>query len=108
MGDIPRYEHDCTACVFLGQYNEYDLYFCPHEPTLIARRSSEDGDYRSGIVFALCNEPPYPLCEALRRALRNPEHEKLITDYVMAYQWPEYQRVYLRVREEVRCERQTL
>lgn len=45
--DPPRFEHDCQNCIFLGGYEEYDLYFCPQGglPTIIARTSSEGGDY---------------------------------------------------------------
>ena len=47
----PRYEHDCEGCIFLGRHAAADLYYCPHEPTVIARRSSEGGDYSSGLSF---------------------------------------------------------
>lgn len=50
----PRFKHDCNSCIFLGQYNEYDLYFCPpHEKaskaggSLIARDSDRGQDYTS-------------------------------------------------------------
>lgn len=47
-----RYEHDdCENCVPLGEWEEFDLYFCTQGgriPTVIARQSSEVGDYYSG------------------------------------------------------------
>jgi len=65
--DQPRFDHGCPRCTFLGQWNEFDLYFCPQGslPTVIARRSSEGPDYTSGMALAhLCPE----LGEARRRA----------------------------------------
>lgn len=47
-----RYTHDCVDCIFLGQHNEYDLYFCPNTPTVVARYTSHGPDYASGLVFA--------------------------------------------------------
>lgn len=63
---MPRYPHDCAECHFLGEYREYDLYFCPKEPTIIARHG-QDGDYLSGIEFG---EMAYvfPLAKALALA----------------------------------------
>jgi hypothetical protein len=46
-----RYDHDCDSCEFLGQFGEVDLWFCPGEPTIIIRRSSEVSDYSSGLEF---------------------------------------------------------
>jgi hypothetical protein len=48
----PIFRHDCEACSFLGHYEEHDLYYCPGEPTVIARYGSEGPDYKSGLVFA--------------------------------------------------------
>jgi RNase P subunit RPR2 len=53
----PRFEHDCDACIFLGSETVggvwHDLYFHPDErqPSVLARESSEGGDYRSGMNF---------------------------------------------------------
>lgn len=81
---MPRYEHDCDACVYLGEYappscqERYkvavlDLYFCPGgDATVIARYGSEGGEYSSGLVFALQalkrGEYDQPLYEAFCRA----------------------------------------
>lgn len=48
----PRYIHDCKACNFLGQHNEYDLYYCARceGGSVIARRSSEGSDYSSSML----------------------------------------------------------
>lgn len=71
----PRYEHDCTTCVYLGTITldaptgivghvpnyagTYDLYYHDHqliggEPTIIARYSGSGPDYYSGLVFGQC------------------------------------------------------
>ena len=65
----PQYQHDCDTCTFLGQYKNYDLYFCPQRglPTVIARWSDNGPDYTSGMVFAK-NGTSKPLVEALKRA----------------------------------------
>lgn len=47
----PQHLHDCEECVFLGTHENYDLYYCSANPTVIARYGSE-GDYISGLVFA--------------------------------------------------------
>jgi hypothetical protein len=67
---MPRYNHDCDKCVFLGEYEEYDLYFCGQgtllTSTVIARYSNNGEDYTSGIDFAT-HYPP--LIEAKSRAI---------------------------------------
>lgn len=76
----PRYQHDCDQCVYLGtilaapKHSRYrkqakycDLYFCPGEPTVIGRYSSEGADYGSGLEFGVLGKFPY--AEALSRAL---------------------------------------
>jgi len=82
----PRYIHDCDACIFLGQYKKYDLYFCGKgslvSTTVILRYSDEGGDYHSGLTFTVTSgEEAYQ--EALVRALRlpEPEHKQKIIDY---------------------------
>lgn len=64
----PRWEHDCNHCVFVGRWYKFDLWFHPKWKnkieTVIARTSSEPGDYTSGIVFA----DQGPLKVALKRA----------------------------------------
>ncbi len=50
-----RYTHDCAGCTFLGQWQEYDLYFCLQFgkiPTVIARYGDEGREYISGLKFA--------------------------------------------------------
>ena len=60
-----RFEHDCKRCAFLGQYEEYDLYFCPQNgiPTVIARYGDEGSEYTSGL-----NSSTIALVEAQVRA----------------------------------------
>ena len=61
-----RYPHECEACIFLGQHEEYDLYFCPQNgrQTVIAR-FGKLGDYLSGWEMSAS-----PLVEARNRAER--------------------------------------
>ena len=54
MGSKPRFEHDCSKCIFLGQTTDADLWYCPGN-TLIARHGSE-GDYFSGFPFVWTNK----------------------------------------------------
>jgi hypothetical protein len=62
----PRYNHDCDKCTYLGQYEEYDLYFCSKFlPTVIARYGNDGPLYTSGM--ALRKFVP-PLQEAYERA----------------------------------------
>lgn len=77
----PLFNHDCSKCFYLGDSNGADLYACvptynnaaagfPNEhfiETLIARFSSEDGDYASGTEFAFLGN--LHLAIALKRAL---------------------------------------
>jgi hypothetical protein len=70
----PRYEHDCTDCVYLGQHSEYDLYWCPQRtlgyPTLIARYASVGQKYLTYDV-GLIGTPPIeePFVTAYGRAV---------------------------------------
>ena len=69
MTELARFKHDCASCVFLGRFQEVDLYFCPLQqpmPTVIARRSDEPADYASGLALA---EMDSALAEAKRRAI---------------------------------------
>ena len=52
---IPRFTHDCDACVFKGQFGEFDVWFCERcdSGTWIARYSSEPSEYASYPVFVL-------------------------------------------------------
>ena len=52
---MPLYKHDCDNCKFLATLNNKDLYVCARQKkidTVIARYSSEPGDYISGLEFA--------------------------------------------------------
>lgn len=53
--NTPRYIHDCKECIYLGQKDEYDLYFCNQGGllnTVIARFGNEGPDYISGMSFS--------------------------------------------------------
>jgi hypothetical protein len=67
-----RYQHDCDQCVFLGQWNEYDLYFCGEQgdvfTTVIARYGNEGCEYSSGLVFGKQGGKDNPLYHALKIA----------------------------------------
>lgn len=61
-----RFQHDCGHCVPLGEHGEADLYYCAQgDPTVIARYSSEGGDYSSGMSIPLPD-----LLEAKARAIK--------------------------------------
>ena len=64
-----RFTHDCDVCKYLGRYEEYDLYFCKDEPTVVARFSSVGADYASGMAFATIGGLE-PLHEARQRAIK--------------------------------------
>lgn len=65
-----RFKHDCDICVFLGQFNEYDLYFCDAGfATVIARYGDDGPEYMSGMTFAR-NKECMPLYEAKQRAIK--------------------------------------
>ena len=66
---LSRYKHDCDRCIYLGRWEEYDLYFCAYDllgPTVIARFGSDGPDYASGLrVASMIPE----LAEARTRAI---------------------------------------
>jgi hypothetical protein len=73
-----RHEHDCACCTYLGQHEQYDLHYCGRgRPTVIAR-FGPDGDYLSGMDFAIDGSIPV-LTEALHRAIK----QKLVTVKVL-------------------------
>lgn len=59
---MPRYVHDCDRCVYLGQFERYDLYFADHggvapgyvpdAATVIARYGNDGPEYTSGLPLA--------------------------------------------------------
>ncbi len=60
-----RYEHTgCVGCKYLGQFAEYDLYFCPQngDKTVLARYGSDPSNYLSGWWSRLA---PLMIAEAL-------------------------------------------
>ena len=57
----PRWKHDCPSCVYLGQYENADLYACVKNDEIktLIDRTGEDGDYGSGTCFAFSRfQPP--------------------------------------------------
>lgn len=55
--DKPEHKHDCSECIFLGNYwpkprQTVDLYICkgPRETSLIARYGSDGPEYCSGPI----------------------------------------------------------
>lgn len=71
--------HGCSACKWLGQYKEYDLYVCIGRDSenqsvidSVIARNGEDGEYKSGthsaITRVFLGDFNDPLVEALRRA----------------------------------------
>lgn len=66
----PKYIHDCHSCVYLGESDGADLYYCAQRqgfPTVVARYSSDGSDYISGA--ALANMGFQPLATAKEIAL---------------------------------------
>jgi hypothetical protein len=48
----PKYKHDCDQCIYLGIYEDYDLYFCKQggkSPTVLARFGNAGPEYLSGL-----------------------------------------------------------
>ena len=60
-----RFNHDCQGCEFLGEWREYDLYFCKkcENGTVIARYGSEGSNYASCALDILVDRlsPDYTL-----------------------------------------------
>jgi hypothetical protein len=50
---MPRYPHNCSSCVPLGEHEEYDLYFCKQGGVMdtVIARYGVDGEYVSGLSF---------------------------------------------------------
>lgn len=65
---IPKFEHDCEDCQFLGRFNGFDLYCCKGQSryTLIARDGDEPSQYKSGARF---KDVDPEIGEAHRRAV---------------------------------------
>lgn len=65
MATSPRHKHDCERCVFLGSYENFDLYVCPASgeriSTVVARYGDDGPDYVSGAHWPICfaDEPEY-------------------------------------------------
>lgn len=62
MKNQPKYQHDCDTCLFLGRFENYDLYYHPGSDwneTLVARYGNDPEDYVSGLTpsrtFAVVN-----------------------------------------------------
>lgn len=43
----PRYEHNCSSCLYLGVEGEYDLYFCLGSKSVVARYGNAGPEYTS-------------------------------------------------------------
>ena len=99
---LKRHYHDCSQCHFLGRHEDNDLYFCPVEPTIIARYGA-DGDYWSGLVFGYVKDSIPGLNEALKRALCIPEFRDQITANVEEHQveFPERIESFHKILQEV-------
>jgi len=66
---VMRYVHDCSNCIPLGQYEEFDLYFCGGQPTVVARWGDKGSQYQSGLHFARGDNPIKSLRAALDLAV---------------------------------------
>ena len=81
-----RFTHDCLGedgCIYLGQHNEWDLYFCPNcdGGTCLARYGDEGHQYSSFPVASL--ESP---TNGLLRFYNHDGSHKLVECY---YRWKE-------------------
>lgn len=47
---MPRFEHDCPNCTYLGEVDEADAYACPQcgIPTIVLRTGNDGPEYLSG------------------------------------------------------------
>jgi hypothetical protein len=57
-----RYSNSDSSLIFLGEYQEYDLYYSDNEyPTVVARYGNHESQYISGLIFAKpdISEPLY-------------------------------------------------
>ena len=82
-----RYQHDCQECVFLGEREEYDLYYCNGTGsgrTIIARYGDGEGDYISGIEIAK-KYPDSALRIALDFAIDRGLFDKIINGLQVKY-----------------------
>jgi len=80
----PQHKHDCNNCIFLGTYEDKDLYFCTQGmsiPTVTSRNSSDGADYISGLSFA---DPVFDMKDlfeakmrAIEKGLLKPEKDDL-------------------------------
>ena len=97
-----RFEHDCDQCIPLGEFEEYDLYYCPGEPTVIARYDNDGGDYGSGLTFAFCCSEKECYKEAIRRACKmSPEYRRQIDEHMRKFDFPERYEKFLKLMEEI-------
>lgn len=89
MGDGPRYDHDCSACLFCGRIEEFDIYWCAKDEavgagTIILRYSSEGSEYYSTLVsIALRRDPnvttrEHDIAHRVARELLTAEHVKVV------------------------------
>ena len=46
-----KFPHDCAACRPLGEFREFDLYYCDGVlPTVVARYGADGSEYTSGML----------------------------------------------------------
>ncbi len=62
-----RYAHNCRYSIYLGHYNEYDLYFNEKSLTLIARNSNKS--FIHGNIKQI-SDLSYPLYITMGRVLK--------------------------------------
>ena len=73
-----RHTHDCTVCVPMGQYREFDLYFCNSHgtPTVVARYGSDGPQYLSGGIPLAGMSPELGIAKAMAEGLKLLEKKK--------------------------------
>ena len=68
---VPRFDHDCDRCVFLGDINGQDAYVCPQGgyPTIVLRLSDVPWEYSSG--GHLIDRLPRPMAARANRLMES-------------------------------------
>ena len=70
----PQYKHDCENCLFIGVFNNFDVYIClgTEAGSMIARFGDEGSQYAScniALLHHILNEN-VPYAKAWREALK--------------------------------------
>jgi hypothetical protein len=58
INDKPRFIHDCSKCMYLGNYKSYDIYYCVGilGGSVVARYGDEAAEYTSAPVSCVLSD----------------------------------------------------